>query len=99
MHIILENVEIPVSLNPEKNSLEKSYPMMVQPVKRGSSPKRLFQHIAREVTDMQKMGLNEEKKKEWLSMELINTFFKIMLPLATTIFNIVYFIRTNHHNN
>ena len=94
VHIILENVDIPVSFNPDK-----LYPMMVQPMRRNSSPKRTFHHIAKEVTEIQKSGWMLGEKKHWLSMEIINTFFKITLPIATIIFNIVYFIRTNHHND
>ena len=96
VHIILENVEIPVTLNPNK-----VFPLMEQPIKRRElgSPKRTLQHIAREVTERQKMGWTSETKKEWISMELINTFFKISLPIATTIFNIIYFIRTNNHKS
>ena len=88
-HIILENVDIPVSTNPNKIP-----PMMIQPARRGDSPKRApvnnFVQRALENETMTWEGI----KKGWLSMELINTFFKILLPASTTLFIIIYFVFT-----
>ena len=82
VHIILENVDIPVSINPNK-----AQPLMIQPARRGESPKRApVNDIMRE-----RSIAWDDVEKGWLSMELINTFFKVLLPLSTTVFIIVYF--------
>ena len=89
VHIILENVDIPVSLDPDK-----VHAIMVQPNRRTSSPRRTLFNSSRDVRDNQSFDCNEKDKKEWLSMELINTFFKVCLPIGTIVFNVVYFFNT-----
>ena len=92
VHIILENVDIPVSLDPDK-----VHAIMVQPARRTSSPRRRFCRNGHDVRGNQDFEYKENVGDQWLSMELINTFFKICLPIGTSVFNIVYFFRTNQH--
>ena len=94
VHIILENVDIPVSMDSDKVET-----IMVQPIKRTSSPKRSLFCSSRDTRESKTSEYNGYEKNEWLSMELINTFFKVCLPIGTTIFNIAYFIRINHQEN
>ena len=92
VHIILENVDIPVSLKSDK-----THHMLVRSAKIELSPidDNLYQ-TNQDISDNQISEHMEEEENKWLSMERINTFFKIILPIGTIVFNIVYFIRTNY---
>jgi hypothetical protein len=95
VHIILETVDLPISFDPNKlRILTKGFssnPMMVQPARRGESAKR--SHAKNSVGEGTQTPTMESDgiKKGWLSMERINTFLKVLLPLLTTTFIVLYY--------
>ena len=95
LHIILENVDIPVSNHEKDSQINQVSPFMINPSRPSTSTtttprkntenaKGLFRNILNKISG----------KQQWLTMEAINTFFKVVLPLATIIFNLVYFNST-----
>ena len=83
LHIILENVDIPVNNQPSIKS-NKITPMSVQNGQ-GSNILTLGRN------EEQDVGLGRMNCKMTISMDTINIIFKLVLPLATSIFIIVYF--------
>ena len=83
LHIILENVDIPVS-NQQSIKSNKVTPMSIQKGQ-GSNLSAL---VRNEEQDLKSGRMN---CKMIISMDTINIVFKLVLPIATSIFIIVYF--------
>lgn len=98
LHIILENVDIPVSNN-DNGQPNKVYPLVIQPARPPMSPTTPpTNNSGHDVTHV-KTRMRVMNIKEWISMDIINTFFKVLLPIATVIFNVIYFKCTGAGQN
>ena len=98
LHIILENVDIPISNDENFDDSNQVSPKVIQSVRAWTStinpvaPINSVPIKSSHAEEQSNKEFGERTKKEgWLSMELINRFFKVSLPIATTIFNIIYF--------
>ena len=95
LHIILENVDIPVSDHDDDSQLNQVSPLIIRPNQDSASSSAVPAiNIDSFMGRFRDSIFKINKKKPWLTMELINSFFKVILPLATLIFNGIYFKST-----